>query len=68
MTILYYGVDRSIGNDPNKVTYSSGSSTSKELEVAIDNSKSLTRQDVLLLMEVLEQYFEDSSRATFPNN
>lgn len=68
MTVLYIGANRGHGNNVyGDLTISSGSSTGKDMEIAVDDSKGLTRNDVFLFLELLDQYFQDTSRTDINN-
>lgn len=64
MTQLYFGQNRGTNNNVDSIVFTSGSSGSTDMELRVDNTKSLTRLDVFLFLELLDQYFQDTSRTT----
>lgn len=58
MTIEYYGANRGTVQRPDALTVGT-SSGSTDMELAVDLSKSLTREEVILFLEVVKRYLED---------
>jgi hypothetical protein len=64
MASIYIGFNRGADLSPDKAT--EGSSTgSTDVELRIDTSKSMTRQDVNLITEAILRYLNDGRTAVF---
>ncbi len=65
MTNTYIGLNRGADQSPDQVA--EGSSTqSTDVELRIDNSKSLTRLEIILIVQALERYIEDGRVTVLP--
>lgn len=66
MASEYFGYNRGTDLSPDAVT--TGTSTgSTDVEVRVDLTKSLTKLDVLLILEAIERVIEDQRTATIAN-
>jgi hypothetical protein len=64
MASIYIGFNRGADLSPDKAT--EGASTgSTDVELRIDTSKSMTRQDVNLITEAILRYLNDGRTAVF---
>jgi hypothetical protein len=64
MTQLYFGLNRGANQQPEAIVFTSGSSGGTDVELRVDNTKGLTREDVFLILEAFDRYFQDTSKTT----
>lgn len=65
MTIQYYGKNRGAQNNASPAITTGTSSTAKAMELAVDLSAGVTRKDVYLFLEELEDYLLNERTTPF---
>jgi hypothetical protein len=66
MASVSFGLNRGADQSPDQITVGTVAASGNDVVVSIDQTKNLTRLEVVLILQAIERYLEDGRNASIP--